>query len=93
VKVYQGLDKWPVRAPTRRLILPVGFKSPGYSLPVYYVYVNMRKRRVYLTTRKIADDGWTLIAVRRRRRLAMSAARGIADKLDYVLEWDSPTCG
>jgi len=60
---------------------------------VYYVYVNMRKRRVYLTTRKIAGGGWRLVAVRRHRELAMSVARHIADRLDYVLEWDAPTCG
>jgi len=59
---------------------------------VYYVYVNMRKRRVYLTTQKIAGDGWRLVAVRRHRELAMLVARRIADRLDYVLEWDIPTC-
>jgi len=60
---------------------------------VYYVYVNMRKRRVYLTTRKIAGGGWRLVAAHRKHKLAMSAARRIADRLDYVLEWDTPTCG
>jgi len=60
---------------------------------VYYVYVNMRKRRVYLTMRKIASGGWRLVAVHRKHKLAMSVARRIADRLDYVLEWDTPTCG
>jgi len=59
---------------------------------VYYVYVNMRKRRVYLTMRKIAGGGWRLVAVSRHHELAMSVARRIADRLDYVLEWDVPTC-
>jgi len=59
---------------------------------VYYVYVNIRKRRVYLTTRKTAGNEWRLVAVRRHRELAMSVARRIADRLDYVLEWDVPTC-
>jgi len=60
---------------------------------VYYVYVNMRKRRIYLTAHKIADSGWMLVAVCRQRNSAMFVARHIADKLDYVLEWDAPTCG
>ena len=55
---------------------------------MFYVYVNKRKGRVLLTTRRLSSPLWKLAGIHAELRVAMRHARFIADIRDYILEWD-----
>lgn len=54
---------------------------------MFYVYINERKKRVLVTTRRVSDRGWKLVAVHTWRNIAMAQGRRLADRSDYILEW------
>ncbi|MFN3803509.1 MAG: hypothetical protein ACK4SY_00425 [Pyrobaculum sp.] len=54
---------------------------------MFYVYINGRKKRVLVTTRRVVDREWRLVAAYRWRVVAMTQGRRIADRRDYILEW------
>ncbi|AAL64241.1 MULTISPECIES: hypothetical protein [Pyrobaculum] len=55
---------------------------------MFYVYVNKRKGRVLLTSQRLRDPQWRLVAVHTSLTAAKRHARFIANARDYILEWD-----
>ncbi|MEM4511169.1 MAG: hypothetical protein QXD08_09450 [Pyrobaculum sp.] len=55
---------------------------------MYYVYINRASGRVLVTRKKQKE--WTLYAAYSSLKLALAAAKRLADLYDYILEWDPP---
>lgn len=53
---------------------------------MYYLYIEDKKQRVIITTKPLPAK--KPAAIYRTWKLAKAAATHIADKKDYILEWD-----